>query len=142
MGEQQELDSLGEIFEVVRQMAGFTGDIVMQYASGRAYREQKGVEAVASHIRSGGRADSTLIRIEAAGEFEKRLMGARIPFAGFEITSERDEKMMVYAFRDKDRAVVRDVIRDMEIGLDRKTTEQPGRLDHNPEKRRELEPSL
>ena len=92
MGEQQELDSLGEIFEVVRQMAGFTGDIVMQYASGRAYREQKGVEAVVSYIRSGGRADSTLIWMEAAGEFEKRLMGARIPFAGFEITSERDEK--------------------------------------------------
>ena len=115
MDAQQEMYSLQEIFEVIKQMTGFSGDIMMQAATGERYTEQKGIDAILKHIHSGGRADSEIIREELAGGFEKLLRNARVPYAGFEVTSETGEKQRLYTFRDGDRSIVREVINEMKL---------------------------
>ena len=115
MDVQQEMYSLQEIFEVVKQLTGFSGDILMQAASGERYVERGGVETILEHIHSGGRADSQIVGEELAEIFEKSLQGARVPYAGFSVTTESGKEQRLYTFRDKDREIVKDVIREMQL---------------------------
>ena len=115
MDTQQEMSALQEMFEVIKQLTGFTGDIMVQYSSINRYTEQRGVEAILKHIRNGGRADLEMIRESYAAGFEERLKGVGIPYAGFEVTMEEGERQRMYAFRDRDRAMMREVIREMRL---------------------------
>ena len=115
MDAQQEMYSLQEIFEVVKQLTGFSGDIMMQAVRDNRYVEQGGVEAILKHIQEGGRAETEIVKENLAEIFEKNLQKARVPYVGFEVTMESDEVLRLYTFRDKDRAIVKEVIKDMRL---------------------------
>ncbi|MBR1635734.1 MAG: hypothetical protein IJ682_11835 [Lachnospiraceae bacterium] len=115
MDAQQEMYSLQEIFEVVKQLTGFSGDIMMQAVRDNRYVEQGGVEAILKHIQEGGRAETEIVKENLAEIFEKNLQNARVPYVGFEVTMESDEVLRLYTFRDKDRAIVKEVIKDMRL---------------------------
>ena len=115
MDAQQEMYSLQEIFEVVKQLTGFSGDIMMQAVRDNRYVEQGGVEAILKHIQEGGRAEAEIVKENLAEMFEKNLQKARVPYVGFEVTMESEEALRLYTFRDKDRAIVKEVIKDMRL---------------------------
>ena len=117
MDHQQEMMQLQELFDAVKEVFGFAGNIILQYAGRNSYAEKKGVEAMLSHLHEGGRIDSMTIRPEASQGFEEMLKDSRVPYASFEVEIDDGAKMQMYTFRDRDRAIVKDIIRQMEIDL-------------------------
>ena len=117
MDQQQEMMQLQELFDAIKEVFGFAGNIMLQYAGRNSYVEQQGVEAMLSHLHEGGRVDSLTIRPEMSRGFEEMLKEYRVPYASFEAELDDGAKMQLYAFRDRDRASIKDVIRQMEIDL-------------------------
>lgn len=117
MDGQQEMRELQEIFDVVKEITGFAGDILMQFPGRAAYVEQKGVQAILEHLDGGGRAETAMVRAELGEGLEQRMEKCHVPYAAFEVVTEDERQMRMYAFRDKDRTIIKDLIREMNIDL-------------------------
>ena len=150
MDQQQEMMQLQELFDVLKGMFDFTGNIMLQYAGGNRYVEQRGVEAMLSHLHAGGHIDTTMIRTGVAQGLEERLKEAHVPYASFEMTTEENEAVRLYTFRDSDRAIVKDIVQRMEIDLPKGRDqekrmgmpEQPFLFHGDRNRNPEVEPSL
>ena len=113
MDNQQEMLALQELFDIVKELTGYMGDIMMQYAGGGGYVEQRGVHALLMHLHRQRHVESSLIRLEACQAVEARLQGAHIPYAAFEVGQD-DWKARMYVYRDSDGRKVKDIIQGME----------------------------
>ena len=118
MDGQQEMRELQEIFDVIREITGFTGDVLAQLPGGAVYVEQKGVQAILEYLDGGGRVDTAMVRTELSDGLEQQMRECHVPYAAFAVTTEDEERPMMYAFRDKDRAIIKDIIREMNINLE------------------------
>ena len=109
--------AMQELFDVIKGLTGFAGNIMMQYAGQEAYVEKGGVQAILEHLHGGKQVGTASIRMEMADGFEEQIQGAHVPYTAFDVKAEDDRELRLYAFRDKDMAVVKDIIRDMTIDL-------------------------
>ena len=140
MDGQQEMRELQEIFDVVKEITGFAGDILMQFPGRTAYVEEKGVQAILAYLESGGKAETVMVREELGDGMERQMEKCHVPYAAFEAVTEDEKRMRMYAFRDKDRTIIKDIIREMDVGLEDITVGAPSMRER--EKDMDVEPGL
>lgn len=119
-----EMKTLEEVSRLTEKFADFAGSIIMQLLQKQGYVEKQGIQALLTHVRTGGETRTTIVSEQRAEDFKELLKEAHVPFVEIEhVDAKTKERTMFFVYRDIDEGKVREVIKLFEIGLDKECHE-------------------